>query len=128
MMISRGQADKILARDLIRYEEQVLHEVKAPLTQWQFDALVSFTYNAGEGSLRWLVAMSHASLALFPVYMLHFDRAGGKVLSGLVRRRKAEAAMFQDHYPLGLQVKLVAKKVLAAISTNHPMNEDDEEA
>jgi lysozyme len=126
MVISRAQADEILARDLIRYEEQVLHEVKAPLTQWQFDALVSFTYNAGEGSLRWLVAMSHGSVAMFPVFLLHFDRAGGKVLSGLVRRRKAEAAMFQGHYPLGLQVKLVAKKVLAAISTNQPLNDDEE--
>lgn len=128
MTISRAQADQILAADLVRYEEQVLREVKAPLTQCQFDALVSFTYNCGEGSLRSVVTMAHGGPLLFPTYMLHFNRAGGRILPALVRRRKAEAAMFQGRYPLVLQVKLAAKKVLAEISTNHPLNEDDETA
>lgn len=128
MVISRTQADAILARDLLKYEAQVLHEVQHVLTQCQFDALVSFTYNCGEGSLRWLMAMARGSLTLFPVCMPHFDKASGQVLPALVRRRKAEAAMFQGHYPLGLRIKLAAKTVLAAISTNHPMNEDDETA
>lgn len=102
MVITRAQADAILARDLLKYEAEVLREVHVPLSQCQFDALVSFTYNCGEGSLRRAAFLAHlnsGNAAAVPHVMLEFDRAGGRVLPALVRRRKAEAAMFQGHYP-----------------------------
>jgi lysozyme len=51
MVVSRAQADQILAGDLKKYEAQVRSVVKVPLSQPQFDALLSFTYNEGEGNL-----------------------------------------------------------------------------
>ena len=69
----------------------------APTTQNQFDALVDFTYNCGSGAfassdiLRLHVAGQHAAAA---EHFLHYTRGGGVVLAGLVRRRKAEAALY----------------------------------
>ncbi|TAL80281.1 MAG: lysozyme [Beijerinckiaceae bacterium] len=102
MRITKGEADAILARDLLKYEAEVMREVKLPLVQCQFDALVSFTYNCGEGSLRKAVFFAHlnsGNVAAVPHVMLEFDTAAGRVLPALVRRRKAEAAMFEGHYP-----------------------------
>ena len=102
MLLSRQQADAILLRDLLKYEAEVVREVHVPLAQCQFDALVSFTYNCGEGSLRKAALLAHLNAGTYsavPGILLNFDRAGAKVLGALVRRRKAEAAMFQGCYP-----------------------------
>ncbi|MGL5724911.1 lysozyme, partial [Cetobacterium sp.] len=64
----------------------------------QFDALVSFTYNLGEGALKGSTLRKKLNMGLYnavPSEMLRWNRAGGKVLSGLVRRREAEAKMFK---------------------------------
>jgi lysozyme len=97
MTITHAQADEILARDLVKFEGQVSAEVRVALAQCQFDALVSFTYNLGEGSLRRLVAesdLNSGDYSKVATHILVYDRAGGRVLPDLVRRRKAEAAMF----------------------------------
>lgn len=102
MRITRKDAEAIFARDLLKYESEVMREVKVPLAQCQFDALVSFTYNCGEGSLRKAVFLAHLNsdnVAAVPRVMLEFDTAAGHVLPALLRRRKAEAAMFEGHYP-----------------------------
>jgi lysozyme len=102
MVLSRAEADAILSRDLLKYETQVAREVHVPLAQCQFDALVSFTYNCGEGSLRKAAFLEHLNAGTYsavPGILLNFDRAGAQVLGALVRRRKAEAAMFQGRYP-----------------------------
>jgi GH24 family phage-related lysozyme (muramidase) len=71
--------------------------VKVGLTQGQFDALVSFTYNLGARSLststllRKLNAGDYAGAA---DEFLRWNKAGGKVLNGLTRRREAERALF----------------------------------
>jgi lysozyme len=111
MTITKTQADIILARDLLKYEAQVLAAVKVPLSQCQFDALVSFTYNCGEGSLRKLVALSglnNGHYGAVPLHMMAYDVAGGRVLPALVRRRKAEAAMFQGRYPSRVALTLAS--------------------
>ena len=71
--------------------------VQVPLTQGQYDALVSFAYNLGLAALksstllRLLNARNYAGAAAqFP----RWNRAGGKVLPGLTRRREAERVMF----------------------------------
>lgn len=97
LVISQAQADALLARDLSRFEAGVTRLALVPLNQNQFDALVSFSYNLGLGSLqnstllRLLNQRDYAGAAAqFP----RWNKAGGKVLPGLTRRRAAEQALF----------------------------------
>jgi lysozyme len=95
--ITESQALELLANTLGKYEKAVNDYVKVILTQNEFDALVSFTYNLGAGNLlsstllKKLNAGDKAGAAnQFEVW----NKAGGKVLQGLVTRRAAEKALF----------------------------------
>ncbi|MCH7392413.1 lysozyme [Acinetobacter dispersus] len=91
------QANEYFAHDLKRFEASVNNLVKVPLSQNQFDALVSLTYNIGQTAfskstlLKKLNAKDYAGAAdQFAVW----NKGGGKVLKGLVRRRAGERALF----------------------------------
>lgn len=97
LTITKADGQIILARDIVRYENDVKRLVKVPLNENQFGALVSFTYNLGAGNLgqstllRKLNAGDYAEAAAeFPKW----NKSNGKVLNGLVRRRAAEQALF----------------------------------
>lgn len=97
MTITQAQSDALLSADLAKFEAAVSRNVKVPLTQNQFDALVSFTYNLGEGALRssTLLRMLNAGdYTGAAAQFARWDKAGGKVLAGLTKRRAAEAALF----------------------------------
>lgn len=97
MTITAAQAEEILKRDLAQYERAVLTAVKVPLSQEQFDALVSWTYNLGAKSLlvsTLLKKLNAGDYAAVPAEMKRWNRAGGKTLKGLVRRREAEAFLW----------------------------------
>lgn len=99
LCITREQGENLLKRDLQVYEQAVNNDVKVPLTQNQFDALVSFTYNVG------VTAFANSSLLKF-LNKGYYDRAsnelhrwvrgGGRKLPGLVRRRQAEYELFNS--------------------------------
>ena len=97
MTIKQETAERLLKTGLVSYESDVSRLVKVGLTQGQFDALVSFTYNLGSRSLststllRKLNAGDYAGAA---DEFLSWNKAGGKVLNGLTRRREAERALF----------------------------------
>lgn len=97
MTIKQQTAERLLKTGLVSYESDVSRLVKVGLTQGQFDALVSFTYNLGARSLststllRKLNAGDYAGAA---DEYLRWNKAGGKVLNGLTRRREAERALF----------------------------------
>lgn len=95
--ITQAQADKMLIDDMVRYESYVNNPAYVPLTaqlnQNQFDALVSFCYNCGQGSLQKLCQKGR-NLAQIAAKLPEYNKAGGKVLNGLVRRRKAEQELF----------------------------------
>lgn len=97
MTIKQETAERLLKTGLVSYEIDVSRLVKVGLTQGQFDALVSFTYNLGARSLststllRKLNAGDYADAA---DEFLRWNKAGGKVLNGLDRRREAERALF----------------------------------
>ena len=102
LTLTDRDAEIILQRDLRQYEAAVRGTVKVPLNENQYGALVSFTYNLGPGNLRssTLVKKLNAgdyagAAAEFP----RWNKAGGKVLQGLVRRRSAEQALFNK--PVG---------------------------
>ncbi|MGV2495490.1 lysozyme [Pelagerythrobacter aerophilus] len=93
---TRAQCDARLERDLQRYAAEVAEAIgEAPTTQDQFDALVSFHYNTGAIARATLtrkhVAGDHAGAAR---EFARWNRAGGRVLRGLTRRRAAEAELY----------------------------------
>ena len=94
---TQEQALEYLQHDLKSFEKTVSESVKVPLSQNQFDALVSLAYNIGSGAfknstlLKKLNAKDYAGAA---DQFLVWNKGGGKVLKGLVRRRDAERALF----------------------------------
>ncbi|WP_231746330.1 lysozyme [Sphingobium baderi] len=96
---SQTQADAWLIEEYDAFERQVLALVKVPLAANQLGALVSFTYNLGaqslkESSLRRLLNEGDYEGAV--VQFARWNKAGGKVLNGLVNRRAAETALFRS--------------------------------
>lgn len=97
MTIDQATADRLLKTGLVSYENDVLRLVKVKLSQGQFDALVSFTHNLGSRSLSTSTLLSKLNAGDYAGAADEFPRwnkAGGKVLNGLTRRREAERALF----------------------------------
>ena len=91
--ITQEEADKLLKDDLERFEKHVASF--DPTYNWnenEFSALASFAYNVG--SINQLTANGSRSKAVIADKILAYDKAGGKTLPGLTRRRKAERALF----------------------------------
>lgn len=96
-VFSKQEAMEILRRDLGQYENAVNRAVKVPLNANQFGALVSFTYNLGEGNLAKSTLVKKLNAGDYQGASAEFARwnkAGGKVLAGLTRRREAERQLF----------------------------------
>jgi len=96
--ITQEEADNILLNDLEIYEEAVLKAVEVPLHQHQFDALVSWTFNLGGANLNastMLKVINKGEYEDVPAQIKRWNKAGGKVLQGLIRRREAEALLFE---------------------------------
>ncbi len=96
--IEAAEAEQILKNDLCIYEEAVENAVTAPLSQHQFDALVAWTFNLGAGNLSsstMLRVLNEGKYEEVPHQMKRWNKAGGQVLEGLVRRRQAEALLFE---------------------------------
>lgn len=94
---TEDEAREYLAYDLESAQSWVTKLVTVPLTQSQFDALVSFTYNLGAGSLRsstLLKLVNAGSYALAAQEFAKWDKVAGKESPGLLRRREAERDLF----------------------------------
>ena len=92
-------AEKILIDDLVEFEGYVNDLVDAELTQNQFDALVAWTFNLGPTNLKsstLLTRLNSGDLDDVPHQIKRWNKAGGKVLDGLVRRREAEALLWLE--------------------------------
>jgi lysozyme len=95
--ITRPKADARLARELGKYEAAVLSATGGNCTQCQFDALVSFAFNVGIAGMRGSSVIKAHCRGDFDAAARAFalwNRAGGRVLTGLTRRRAAEAALY----------------------------------
>ena len=93
--ITERQASELFAITLLKYERIVTNRIKIGITQNQFDALVSHTYNTGgSDTLFRLVNERAAPDKIKNWFETRYIMGGGKVLAGLVRRRKAEAGVF----------------------------------
>ena len=97
MKISESQANNLLKTELIEYQNYINEMVNISLDQCQFDALVCWVYNLGPTNLKnstLLTLLNQGVKFQIPDQIRRWNRAGGKVLKGLVRRREAEALMF----------------------------------
>lgn len=96
---TRERADKRFAQHLGQFERQVIAALGSSIertSQSQFDALVSFHYNTGAISRATLTAKHKAGdYAGAADEFARWNRAGGRVLAGLTRRRAAEAALYR---------------------------------
>ena len=95
--IDEAQAEELLRQDAVIAERAVLRLISVPLTDGQFDALVSFTYNLGGGALqrstlrRKINREEHADV---PEQFMRWVWAGGRRLKGLVRKHEAEGILY----------------------------------
>ena len=98
MQISQERADMLLLEDVEVFEEAVNNLVEVDLEQNQFDALISWTFNLGPTNLKnstLLKVLNNKDYDGVPAQIKRWNKAGGKVLQGLIRRREAEALLFE---------------------------------
>ena len=125
MKITQEKADALLVSDLVVYENHV-NALKRKFNQNEFDAMVSFTYNCGQGSLQTLC--KNRSSKQIAEALLKYNKAGGKELAGLTKRRKAERELFLKPVEKGSLDKLpcdvkttCALNIRTAAGTNYPV-------
>lgn len=98
--VTKKQALELLEKDAAKAATAVRDLVHVRLTQNQFDALVSFTFNLGAGALAestLLRLLNEGDYTGARKQFVFWDHAGGQVLEGLKVRRQAEAALFAKH-------------------------------
>tara|TARA_R100001440_G_scaffold42042_1_gene61692 strand:+ start:1167 stop:1610 length:444 start_codon:yes stop_codon:yes gene_type:complete len=98
MEITKEEAESILKEEMHEYEGYVNDMVKVPLKQNQFDSIVSWVFNLGSGNLSsstLLKKLNNSEYDEVPSQIKRWNKAGGKVLDGLIRRREAEALLFE---------------------------------
>ena len=95
--VTEADADALLGRDLETSERWVSRLVKEPLSENQFSALTSFTFNVGAGALQRSTLRMKLNRSEYQGAADEFPKwriAGGQILAGLVRRRAAERILF----------------------------------
>ena len=98
-VLTEKECTVLLKRDILRYEKAVDKYITVMITQNQFDALVSFTYNLGTGALKRSTLRRKLNLGEFagiPNEIQRWNKCNGKPLAGLTRRREAEAKLFNS--------------------------------
>ena len=96
--INKDEANYLLEEEMIEYEGYINDIVEVPLEQNQFDALTSWVYNLGSSNLMsstMLTLLNEGKYDEVPQQIKRWNKAGGKVLDGLVLRREAEALLFE---------------------------------
>ena len=99
MVISEDTANEMLVEELNEYENYINTLVTVELNQNQFDAMVSWVYNLGNSNLQastLLKVLNAGDYEGVPAQIMRWNKAGGKVLEGLTRRRQAEADLFAN--------------------------------
>lgn len=97
-------AEELLDADLMKFERGVSQSVTVPLTDNQYGALVAFAFNVGIAAFKkstLLKKLNTGDYAAVPVELARWTKAGGVELPGLVKRRKAEAALFMSEVSNG---------------------------
>ena len=97
MTVTSAQAEALLAQDVLSAAACVNNVVVVKITQEEFDALVDFVFNLGVGAFSGSTLLRKLNAGDFTGAAAQFDlwdRAGGAIVAGLLRRREAEAELF----------------------------------
>ena len=97
MVITQEQAEQFLASDLASAEAAINANVRVDLTQNQFDACCSLVFNIGNGAFKQstlLQLLNQGDFTNAALQFVRWDKAAGKVVAGLLRRRQAETDLF----------------------------------
>ena len=101
--LTQEQADKLLTDTLITYELFVDVNTRDDITQGMFDALVDFAYNCGNANLKSSTLLKKVNVnpkdSAIQDEFLKWTRANGKILQGLINRRKAEVELYFNFQP-----------------------------
>ena len=98
-LVTQQEADKILEEDMKEYEGYINDYVTVDLNQNQFDSLVSWVFNLGPNNLKsssMLKVLNNGAYEDVPAQIKRWNKANGKTLDGLIRRREAEALLFEN--------------------------------
>ena len=96
--ITKEEAEYMLQEEMIEYEGYINDLVQVPLEQCMYDALVAWVFNLGPtnfSSSSLLRVLNEKKYEEVPYEIKRWNKAGGEVLNGLIRRRKAEALLFE---------------------------------
>ena len=96
---TKEEADYLLQKEMIEYESYIDDMVDVELNQNQYDSLCAWVYNLGPsnlGSSTLLKVLNEGKYDEVPEQIKRWNKANGKVLAGLVKRREAEALLFED--------------------------------
>ncbi len=130
MIVTEEEGQRLFAKELAVFDNAVDELVKVPLTQNAHDALVSFSYNCGVNALKTSTLLKLLNQGKFEQAAAQFSRwnkAGGKVWPGLVRRRAAEAALFLEpveEEPVEIGIK-VADEIVPVPSNAMPQRVEE---
>lgn len=97
MTVTQAMADAWFDKDVEKFESGVSSLLKSPTSQNQFDAMVSLAYNIGLGNFKSSTLLKKHNAKCYQCaagQFLAWNRAAGKVMNGLTRRRNAERAMY----------------------------------
>ena len=98
MHMSDAEIETEFFKQIGKYEDAVNQAVTSQLNQNQFDSLVSFTFNLGGGSLRSSTLLKKVNIdpsdPTIADEFIKWDKAGGKVIQGLLNRRTAESTLY----------------------------------
>jgi lysozyme len=97
MTITEETAEQLLRNDCTKFEDCVTDALEVEVAQHQFDALVSFAFNVGCAAFMSSTMLKLLNAGNFEAAEQQFkrwDKAAGKVMAGLTRRRAAEADLF----------------------------------
>jgi len=97
-LITQQEADALLLHEMDEYEGYINNMVTVDLEQNQFDALVSWVFNLGSSNLSsstLLKKINNKEFDAVPEQIKRWNKAGGKVLDGLIKRRNSEALLFE---------------------------------
>lgn len=105
--ITQAEATELLRKDVRIAERAVLRLISVPLTDGQFDALVSFTFNLGAGALQRSTLrrkVNRGEHEGVPTELMKWVWAAGKRLPGLVRRRQAEGVAYASAPSVNMKI------------------------